>query len=73
MPNVYVEPRPKARGENEPIDHFVLELAGGKSLDNVEHQTQETAINAARRLGHEPLVARVRVTDKGKPDHWRPA
>ncbi len=74
MPDVYVEPRPKGRGERDPIDHYVLELAGGKSADNgVHHQTQETAINAAKRMGHKPLVARVRVTDKGKPDHWRSA
>ncbi len=73
MPDVYVEPRPKARGEHEPIDHYILEFAGDKSVDGVQHRTQETAINSARRLGHRPLVARVRVTDKGKPDHWRAA
>ena len=71
MPNVYVEPRPKARTEHELIDHYVLEFAGDRSVDNVQHRTQETAINAAKRLGHQPLVARVRVTDKGRPDHWR--
>ncbi len=52
MPDVYVEPRPKGRGEGDPIDHYVLELAGGKSADNgVHHLTQETAINAAKRIG----------------------
>ena len=71
MSNVYVEPRLKARTKHEPIDHYVLEFAGDKSVDNVQHRTQEAAINAAKILGHQPLVARVRVTDKGKPDHWR--
>ncbi|MEO8835355.1 MAG: hypothetical protein ABI364_01300 [Caldimonas sp.] len=70
-PDVYVEPRPKARAEHEAIDHYILEFAGGKSVDGVEHRTQEMAINAAKRLGHHPLIARVRVTDKGKLDHWR--
>ena len=73
MPDVYVEPRPKARAEHEAIDHYLLEFAHGESVDNVEHRTQVAAINAAKRLGHEPLVARVRITDKGKPDHWRKA
>lgn len=73
MANVYVEPRPKGRAAHDPIDHYILELAGGKSVDNVQHRTQAAAIAAAKKLGHDPLVARVRVTDKGDPDHWRKA
>ncbi|MFW8744892.1 hypothetical protein [Mesorhizobium japonicum] len=71
MANVYVEPLPK--GSTAPITGYKLEYAGGQSVDGVTHRTQETAIAEAKRLGHSPLVARVRVTDKGKPDHWRAA
>ena len=71
MANVYVEPVPK--GSDEPITGYRLEYEGGGSVDGVTHRTQETAINAAKRLGHSPLVARVRRTNKGTPDHWRSA
>ncbi|WP_269447477.1 hypothetical protein [Caballeronia udeis] len=37
------------------------------------HKTQEQAIKDAKSLGHKPLVARVGVTNKRDPDHWRPA
>ena len=73
MSDVYVALRPKARAEHEAIDHYVLECAQGQSVRDVEHRTQATAINAAKRHGHEPLVATVRVTDRGKPDHARAA
>jgi hypothetical protein len=72
MANVYVEPQPS--GSNAPITGYRLEYAGGGSVDGVAlHPTQEAAIASAKRAGHRPLVARVRITDKGKPDHWRPA
>lgn len=75
MPNVYVEPRPVARAENEPIDHYVLEFAGDKPVNFLNclsnYRTQAEAIAAARALGHHPLIARVRVTNKGDPGHWR--
>jgi len=70
MANVYIEPRPKARREGDPIDDYVVE-------DHADHvlatlQTQQEAIEWARRHGHTPLVARVRhLNDKKKPDHWR--
>jgi hypothetical protein len=75
MPNVFVEPRPKASNAltNPPIDHYVLELEGDVPVDGVRYRTQEEAIAAAKRLGHKPNVARVRHTDKGKPDQWRAA
>ena len=69
MANVFVEPVPM--GTNAPITGYVVEYAGGASMDGVTHRTQEAAIEAARRAGHQPLVARVRVTEKGNPDHWR--
>ena len=71
MSNVFVEPRPKARGEGEPITHYVLELAGDKGIGAPSYASQAEAISAARGLGLTPLVSRVRTTDKGNPDHWR--
>lgn len=73
MANVYVEPRPKGRPENAPIDDYILEFAHGERMDRVDYKTQAAAIAAAKAVGHQPLVARVRNTDKGKPDQWRPA
>ncbi len=72
MANVYIEPKPTARHEHEPIDHYVIEHADG-SKESGPYKTQKEAIDAAKAAGHHPLVARVRVTDKGNPDHWRPA
>lgn len=71
MANVFIEPVPK--GSSGPINGYIVEFEGGRSLDGVTHRTQQAAIDSARRAGHQPLVARVRVTDKGKPDHWRHA
>jgi hypothetical protein len=73
MPNVYVEPRPKGRPEGTAITDYVLEFAGDRPVDGKVYQTQAAAIDAAKALGHEPLVSRVRHTDKGKPDQWRKA
>ncbi len=73
MPNVYVEPEPKGRPEGSQITHFVLELEHGTRLTNTTFQTQSDAVSAAKTLGYKPLVARVRNTDKGNPDHWRSA
>lgn len=72
MTNVYVEPRPKDR-EGAQIEHYVVEHAGGTSVDGVKYKTQEDAIDAAKKQGHSPLVGRVRNTEKGNPDHWRSA
>jgi hypothetical protein len=73
MANVYVEPRPKAREEHEHIDHYVLEYKNDEPVTHTKYKTQAEAISDAKRLGHSPLIARVRVTDKGNPDHWRAA
>jgi hypothetical protein len=73
MTNVYVEPRPKAPAEHERIDHYVLEYKNDEPVTAFQYDTQREAIEEAKRLGHNPLVARVRVTDKGNPDHWRAA
>ncbi len=72
MPNVYIEPRPKGRPENGPVEDYVVE-------DHADHvltttKTQHEAIEWARKEGHRPLVARVRhLNDKSTPDHWREA
>ena len=73
MANVYVEPEPKGRPEGTPITHYVLEYAHGARVTNINYQRQEQAIAEAKALGHHPLIARVRNTNKGNPDHWRPA
>ena len=71
MANVHVEPRPKAREDHAPITHYVLEYKHDARVTADDYKTQAEAVADAKRLGHDPLVARVRVTDKGKPDQWR--
>lgn len=71
MPNVYVEPLPK--GHHGPIDGYALEYADDRRVTQQNYKTQKEAIDAAKSLGHKPLIAHVRVTSKGKPDHWRSA
>jgi hypothetical protein len=73
MANVYVEPQPKGRPEGSPITHYVLEYAHEARVTNTDYKTQADAVADAKRLGHRPLIARVRNTDKGNPDHWREA
>lgn len=73
MANVYVEPKPRATKESDPITHYTLEYAHHERVTNTDYKTQADAVDAAKKLGHSPLVARVRVTDKGNPDHWRKA
>jgi hypothetical protein len=73
MANVYVEPEPKGRPEGSAITHYVLEYAHGGRVTLTNYSTQSQAITEAKALGHQPLVARVRNTNKGNPDHWRAA
>lgn len=73
MSNVYIEPQPTGRPEGSAITHYTAEHAHGQSIDGKNHSTQENAINAAKAKGFKPLVARVRNTNKGNPDHWRAA
>jgi len=73
MANVYVEPEPKGRPEGTAISHYVLEYAHGARATDTNYQTQAAAISAGQAMGHQPLVARVRNTNKGNPDHWRAA
>lgn len=69
---VYIEPKPKGRSEGDAITHYEIEKAGGTSVDGVKYPTQSQARDAAKRQGYDPIMcAHVRVTDKGRPDHWR--
>ena len=72
MANVFIEPRPKSRHDDDPITDYVVE----DHADHVLHsaKTQEDAISWAKKNGHSPHVARVRdLNDKKVPDHWRAA
>lgn len=71
MPNVYVEPLPKAR--EAAIQGYALEYSSHERVTPHDYKTQEEAINVAKSMGYHPLVARVRHTNKGNPDHWRAA
>ena len=65
MPNAFVEP---TRGGK-----YLVEFADGSPSEG-PFNTQEEAIDEAKKLGHKPLVARVRhQNDKNIPDHWRAA
>lgn len=70
MTNVYVEPRPKGRPEGTPIEDYVLEFGDNTHVAG-PFKTQKDAADRARQLGHNPLCARVRNTNKGNPNHWR--
>jgi len=71
MPNVYVEPLPKHR--EGAITGYALELSAKQRLTPDDYKTQAEAIAVAKVKGYKPLVARVRKTDQGNPDHWRAA
>lgn len=69
MANVFIEPRPKG---GYTAESYVVE----DHADHILHSanTQEQAIEWAKKEGHHPLVARVRqINDKKIPDHWRSA
>jgi hypothetical protein len=70
MANVYIEARPKGRGEGSHIADYVVEDSADHLLKTFS--TQKEAIEWAKKQGHHPLVARVRhLNDKKRPDHWR--
>lgn len=72
MATVYIEPRPKARDEHAPIEHYVVETEHDKDL--AWFATQHEAIDWAKKNGHTTHVARVRhLSDKRNPDHWSKA
>jgi hypothetical protein len=73
MVDVYVEAEPKGRPEGSQITHYVLEYAHGARVTTFDYPTQHAAISDAKKLGHRPLVARVRHANKGNPEHWRAA
>jgi hypothetical protein len=70
MANVFVEARPKGRSGGSPITDYVVEDHADSVLG--AFSTQRTAIEWAKRNGHNPLLARVRhLNNKKNPDHWR--
>lgn len=70
MSNVYIEPRPKGRPENRPVEDYVVEDHADQVLATTK--TQHEAIEWAKKQGHRPLVARLRhLGDKATPNHWR--
>ena len=73
MANVYVEPLPKGRPEGSAITGYALEYDNDVRVTPVDYRVQSDAVTEAKRLGHRPLIARVRNTNKGNPDHWRAA
>lgn len=65
MSNVYIEPTADGKYQIEFDD---------RRPSVGPFNTQKDAITEAKRMGHRPLVARVRnLNDKKKPDHWRAA
>lgn len=64
MANVFVEPTPDGTA-------YSLKYEGGESVSGVRHRTQATAVNAAYKAGHHPLVAWVAHSNTRNPDHWR--
>jgi hypothetical protein len=72
MANVYIEPRPKGWPEGTHIEDYVVEDPADHALGTF--RTQRDAIEWAKKKGHTPLVARIRLlNDKKKPDHWHSA
>jgi hypothetical protein len=72
MAAVYIEARPKGRGEHAPIEDYVVETEGDHVLKTTK--TQHEAIEWAKKSGHTVHVARVRhLPNKRIPDHWRRA
>ena len=69
MFNVYVEPLPKGRWG--PIEGYVLEFVDGTKLSSDVFPSEHLAVNEIRLMGHNPMLANVRITDKGTSDHWR--
>jgi len=70
MANVFIEPLPK--GDGPAITGYQIEF-DDHSPPLGRYGTQAEAIAAAKQMGHHPLIARVRRTNKGIPDHWRSA
>ncbi|WP_248799917.1 hypothetical protein [Pseudomonas sp. MWU13-2105] len=71
MSHVYIEPRPSVRKEEIAITYYDIEYDNNKPVTNLRYKTQKEAIDVARKLGFTPLVARVRITNKRNPEHWR--
>jgi hypothetical protein len=73
MPNVYVEREPKGHPEGSAIAHYFLEFAHGARVTESRYANRQAAVDTVRKPGHKPLIACVRNTSKGNPDHWHEA
>jgi len=71
MNHIFVEPHPSARLESAPIIFYVLQYGNGKFVTNLRYKTEKEAVDVARKLGFTPWVARVRITNRRNPEHWR--
>lgn len=71
MPVVFIEPRPKARPEDSPIEDYAVETSAGTVLNIFT--SKEPAIDWAKEQGSTPLVARVRHTHNGNRQDWQRA
>ncbi|MDR5799644.1 hypothetical protein [Caballeronia sp. LZ001] len=68
MMQIYVEPLPKGRWG--PIDGYTLEYPDGTKITEQVFSSEKLAVSEIRLRGYTPLLAKVRITDKGEPDHW---
>lgn len=69
MSNIFVEPLPRGDHFGAPWS-YQLEFSDS-IITYGPFLTAHEAVALARRLGHRPLLARVRNTNKAIPEHWR--
>jgi hypothetical protein len=71
MKRVFIEPVPKGRWG--PIDGYALEFQDGTRVTEQLYSSERLAVSEIKLRGYEPLVARVRITDKEESEHWAAA
>jgi len=49
----------------------VLQNINDQFVTSFRYRTEKEAVDVARKLGFTPWVARVRITNKRNPEHWR--
>jgi hypothetical protein len=68
---VYVEPVPKGRWG--PIDGYTVEFLDGTRVVQEIYRSEMLAVSETKLRGYVPLIANVRITDKGVTAHWQAA
>ncbi|SAK98349.1 hypothetical protein AWB78_05649 [Caballeronia calidae] len=68
MHHVFIEPIPK--GLWGPIDGYTLEYSDGDKVTTHVFRSEKLAIDEVKLRGFRPMVAKVRITDKGNHNHW---